>query len=273
MKNENKKIIAICYDFDKTLSPSDSSFDFGYFDKLNINNMDFWNEINAHETLKKVDSTSAYLYYTLQKAKDLNKELTYQDFLDYGKNAWFYNGVEQWFNRINKYAKKQGYKIEHYIISSGVKEVLSNTKIAKYFKKIYASSYIYDDNNHPIWPAYIVNYTNKTQYLYRIKKNILEESDERVNERLMGNNVHIPFENMIYIGDSLTDIPCMSIIYKRGGTSIGVYDEIPSHKDLVLKLYRNKRINYYAFADYSENSELDNIVKNAIDTIIKRDNI
>jgi len=263
-KDKEKKIIAICYDFDKTLSPSDSSLDFGYFDKVGISKEQFWKETSSNEALKKMDNILAYLYYAIYRAKQLNVKITKEDFINFGKKAYFYKGVEDWFERINNYAESLGYKVEHYIISAGLKEVIDNTKIAKNFKKIYASTYLYDDNNEPIWPALTVNYTNKTQYLFRIKKNILVESDTRVNERMIGKNVRIPFENMIYIGDSVTDIPCMSIMVKNGGTSIGVYEDTIAGKELMLKLFKNNRINHYVYADYSENSELEKTVKNTI---------
>lgn len=269
-KDKNKKIIAICYDFDKTLSPSDSSLDFGYFDKLGITKEQFWHETQTSPTLQKMDNILAYLYYAIYKANKLNVDITKQDFINFGKNAYFYKGVEDWFDRINNYAKKQGYILEHYIISAGLKEVITNTKIAKHFKKIYASTYMYE-NDKPIWPAFVVNYTNKTQYLFRVKKNILVENDNRVNERMIGKNVRIPFENMIYIGDSVTDIPCMSIMVKNGGTSIGVYENCPAKKELMLKLYKNNRINHYVYADYSEESELEKTVQNTILKIKQKD--
>lgn len=263
-KEKNKNIIAICYDFDKTLSPSDSSLDFGYFEKLGITKEQFWKETSQNQTLQKMDNILAYLYYAIYKSKQLNVKITKEDFINFGKNAYFYKGVESWFERINNYAKKEGYILEHYIISAGLKEVITNTKISKNFKKIYASTYLYDENNEPIWPAYTVNYTNKTQYLFRIKKNILVENDTRVNERMIGKNVRIPFDNMIYIGDSVTDIPCMSIMVKNGGTSIGVYEDTVAGKELMLKLFKNNRINHYVYADYSEGSELEKTVQNSI---------
>lgn len=263
-KQKDKKIIAICYDFDKTLSPSDSSLDFGYFEKLGITKEQFWKEISSNQALQKMDNILAYLYYAIFRANQLNVSFTKEDLHNFGKNAYFYKGVEEWFDRINNYAESLGYTLEHYIISAGIKEVISHTKIAKNFKRIYASTYLYDENNKPIWPAYTVNYTNKTQYLFRIKKNILFENDTRVNERMIGQNVRIPFENMIYIGDSVTDIPCMSIMVKNGGTSIGVYENSPAAKELMLKLFKNNRINHYCYADYSENSELENTVKSVI---------
>lgn len=264
---EKNNVIAICYDYDKTLAPKDSSFDYGFFEKIKTTPAKFWEEVESLRSLKTLDDVLSYMYYAIFKAKQNNVKITKKDFADFAKSAVYYKGVETWFERINQYAQKQGLKVEHYIISSGLKEFVTNTSIAKNFKKIYASTYLYDKNGEPIWPAYAINYTNKTQYLYRIKKNVLKENDHSVNEKLINHNSRIPFKNMIYIGDSLTDIPCMSIVVKNGGSSIGVYEDMPAKKELMLKLFKNNRINNYCYADYSENSELENTVFKIIDKI------
>lgn len=266
MKNKNK-VIALCYDYDKTLAPKDSSFDYGFFEKIGINPIDFWNEVVNLRSLKKFDDVLSYMYYAVFKANQKGVKITKKDFENFAKNAVYYKGVETWFERVNNYAKKQGFIVEHYIISSGLKEFISNTSIAKNFKRIYASSYIYDEKNEPIWPRQAINYTNKTQFLYRIKKNVLNETDASVNEKLIGHSSRVPFKNMIYFGDSLTDIPCMSIVVKNGGHSIGVYEDLPLKKELMLKLFKNNRINNYCFADYSENSELEHTVFKIINEI------
>lgn len=268
-KNKNN-IVAICYDYDKTLAPLGSSFDYGFFDKLGIPQKEFWDEVTSLRTLDALDDVLSYMYYAVFKSKQLGVDLTKKDFENFAKNAIYYKGVETWFERINEYAKKQGLKVEHYIISSGLKEFITKTSIAKNFKKIYASTYIYDENNHPIWPALAINYTNKTQFLYRIKKNVLKENDPSVNEKLINHNSRVPFKNMIYIGDSLTDIPCMSIVVKNGGSSIGVYEDLPAKKELMLKLFKNNRINNYCYADYSKNSELEKTVYKILDKIKTR---
>lgn len=268
MKKNN--IVAICYDYDKTLAPKSSSFDYGFFDKIGVNAQDFWNEVSSLRSLKTLDDVLSYMYYAVFKAKQNGVDLTKKDFESFAKNAIYYKGVESWFNRINAYAKSKGLVCEHYVISSGLKEFISCTSIAKNFKKIYASTYIYDETGHPIWPAYAINYTNKTQYLYRIKKNVLKENDHTVNEKLIKHGSRIPFENIVYIGDSETDIPCMSIVVKNGGTSIGVYEDLPAKKELMQKLFKNNRINNYCYADYSENSELERTIFKTLDKISQK---
>ncbi|MGN1208351.1 MAG: HAD family hydrolase [Christensenellales bacterium] len=267
MKKNKDNIIAICYDYDKTLAPKGSSFDYGFFEKLGITAHEFWQEVDSLRTLNCLDDVLSYMYFAVLKAKQLGVSITKEDYANFAKNAVYYKGVETWFARINRYAKKKGLVVEHYIISSGLKEFIENTSIAKNFKKIYASTYIYDKNGEPVWPAFAINYTNKTQYLYRIKKDVLEENDKNINDKFINHNSRIPFKNMIYIGDSETDIPCMSIVVKNGGTSIGVYEDLPIKKELMLKLFENNRINNYCYADFSENSELEKTVFKTIDKI------
>lgn len=271
MKENKNKVIAICYDFDKTLGPKEVCWAYGFFEKMGITEDDFWKERASLKSLEKMEQILSFLYFSIYKTKQLGIPFKKEDIEEIGKDLYYYNGVETWFDRINKYAESQGYTVEHYIISAGLKEVLSNCSIAKHFKKIYACSYVYDEDNNPIWPANLVNSTEKTQYLYRIKKNILKENDPRVNEKF--DEDRVPFENMIYVGDSLTDIPCMSIVVKNGGTSIGVYDDLPAKKELMLDLFNKNRINNYCPADYSEGSEIETVVKKTIDKIKLNDQI
>ena len=261
----NKKpIIAICYDVDKTLSPKGSMQEYSFFKKLGFNNGEFYDVLDKICEETYMERSSAYMYCMLDEAKKRGIHLTKKDIIEDGKVAEFYNGVETWFKRINEYGKKHGVIIEHYILSANIKEVLEATKISKEFKKIYASSFLYNEKEEPIWPAQTVNYTYKTQFLYRIKKGVLEEADSSINNRQP--NKRIPFDKMVYIGDSFTDIPCMAICVKNGGYAIGVYDD-ENKINKVKKLIKDRRIQYYAFADYSENSEIEQIVKHIIDKV------
>ena len=271
MEKENKKVIAICYDFDKTLGCEDSCWSYGFFNKLGVKEDDFWREQNSSEILKTMDPIISFLYFSVYKAKKMGVPFKKQDIENVGKDLRYYKGVETWFDRINKYGESKGYLIEHYMISASIKEVLEHCSIAKYFKKIYANSYIYDEDNNPIWPKNIVNSTEKTQYIFRITKGVLDENDPKVNDKT--NIKRIPFCNMIYIGDSFTDIPCMSITVNNGGTSIGVYDDLPAKRELMLDLFKKERINNFCKADYSENSEIENVVKYTIDKIKQNDDL
>jgi len=143
--------------------------------------------------------------------------------------------------------------------------MIQGTKVASEFEKIYATSFYYNQKGVAVWPAQVVNYTNKTQYLFRIEKGVLDINDSGVNESFEPSEIRVPFRNMIYIGDSDTDIPCMKLIMVNGGYSIAVYDPKTNNKNKAYKMMREKRIKFYAPADYSEGKELDFIVKSIID--------
>lgn len=184
---------------------------------------------------------------------------------EFGSKVELFPGVKTWFERINKYGEKHGVEVEHYIISSGLKEMIEGTVIANKFKKIYASSFYYDDDGVAIWLAQVVNYTDKTQFLFRIEKGVLDVNDQQVNTFFKQNELRIPFRNMVYIGDSDTDIPCMKLVNTNGGHSIGVYNSETNDKSKVFKMLSENRIKYFAPADYSENSKLEQLVFKIID--------
>lgn len=157
--------------------------------------------------------------------------------------------------------------MEHYIISSGLMEMIEGTSVAKdgTFKKIYASSFYYNEKGVAVWPAQVVNYTNKTQFLFRIEKGVLDINDPSVNDYFSPEEMRVPFRNMVYIGDSDTDIPCMKLVNSYGGYSIGVYNAETEDKAKVFKMMRDGRIKYFVPADYRENTQLDSLVKAIID--------
>ena len=253
-------VLAICYDFDKTLSPDDMQAQ-GYIQSVGYDVADFWKESNllAHEN--EMDENLAYMYLMIQKAK--GKVLfTRGTLASYGAKVELFPGVTEWFDRITAYGLEHGVIVEHYIISSGLKEMIEGTAVADKFKKIYASSFYYDANGVAKWPAQAVNYTNKTQFLFRIQKGVLGINDSGVNDFVQPEQIRVPFRNMVYIGDSATDIPCMRLVNTNGGHSIGVYN---GDKTRVQKMLRDERIRYYAPADYREGQQLDTLVKAIID--------
>ena len=180
-----------------------------------------------------------------------------------------FEGVEAWFERISEYGAKQGVRVEHYIISSGLKEMIEGTGIAKSgaFERIYASSFYFNENGTVKWPAQVVNYTNKTQFLFRISKGVLDINDGGVNDYFEPDEIRIPFRNMVYIGDSDTDVPCMKLVNSYGGHSIGVYNPVTGDKNKVLKMIKENRIRYFAPADYREGTDMDILVKTIIDAV------
>jgi 2-hydroxy-3-keto-5-methylthiopentenyl-1-phosphate phosphatase len=258
-------VLAICYDFDKTLSPTDMQAQ-GYIQSVGYDVGEFWKKTNILAEKNEMDSNLAYMYVMMDEARGrlvFNRE----KLQEYGSKVVLFPGVEDWFDRLNEYGREKGITVEHYIISSGLKEMIEGTEIAKkgVFKKIYASSFFYDDRGVATWPAQVINYTNKTQYLFRIEKGVLDINDNGVNEYFAPENMRVPFRNMVYIGDSDTDIPCMKLVNINGGHSIGVYNPETMNKDRVYKMLRDNRIRYFAPADYREGTELDGLLKNIID--------
>jgi len=272
--NEKEKItpkakMAICYDFDKTLSPDDMQ-SFTLIPSFGVEKDLFWEETDKLAKANLMDSHLAWMYELIKYSKFKNKSLKRDYFREIGAEIPLYNGVEGWFDRISSYAAQKGIEAEHYIISSGLKEIIEGSKIAHNIKRIYASSYLYTADGIAEWPAQAVNYTNKTQFIFRIAKGFLEEYDERVNDSMPESDLRIPYENIVYVGDSITDIPCMRLVKSKGGFSIGVFDPEKDNRDRVYKLFNDGRINLYAPADYSPDAPLSRFLKQIIDEIAAR---
>lgn len=263
--NKTKRM-AICYDFDKTLAPDDMQ-SFTLIPSFGVDKDDFWKEVNEIAKASNMDTNLAWMHLLIKHSQFNNLKISKEYFREIGADVKLYEGVISWMQRTSEYALSKGIELEHYIISSGLKEIIEGSEVAKYVKKIYASSYMYSPDDVAIWPAQAVNYTTKTQYIFRIAKGCLEEYDESVNEIMPDSELRIPHENIVYIGDSATDIPCMRLVKSRGGYSIGVYDKSAKNTDRVKKLYKDRRISYYAPADYNEGSELDSYLKKVIDNI------
>ena len=261
---EEKPVIAICYDFDKTLSPDDMQAQ-GYIQSVGFDVKSFWEESNKRAQENDMDQNLAYMYKMVEEAEG-KLVFTKEALNSYGAKVNFFPGVVDWFERIRKYGEEKGVIIEHYIISSGLKEMIEGTEMAKKgaFEKIYASAFYFNERGIAVWPAQAINYTNKTQFLFRISKGVLDINDQSVNDYFSEDEIRIPFRNMVYIGDSDTDIPCMKLVNSYGGYSIGVYNPETRDKKKVYKMINDKRISLYAAADYRPNSEIDILVKNII---------
>lgn len=262
--NNGKKIVlAICYDFDKTLSPTDMQAQ-GFIQSIGYDVENFWKESNKLASDNEMDQNLAWMF--MMSKGSYGKFIFNKDTLkEFGSKVELFPGVKTWFERINKYGEEHGVEVEHYIISSGLKEMIEGTVIADKFKKIYASSFYYDSDGVAIWPAQVVNYTDKTQFLFRIEKGVLDVNDQQVNTFFKQNELRVPFRNMVYIGDSDTDIPCMKLVNTNGGHSIGVYNAETNDKSKVFKMLSENRIKYFAPADYSENSKLEQLILKIID--------
>lgn len=261
---EDRPVVAICYDFDKTLSPNDMQAQ-GYIQSVGFDVTSFWKESNEMAYANDMDQNLAYMYKMVQEAEGhfvFNKTTL----AEYGAKVVLFPGVTEWFERIRQFGAQNGVIVEHYIISSGLKEMIEGTEMAKKgaFKMIYASSFYFNERGVAKWPAQAINYTNKTQFLFRIEKGVLNVNDPGVNDFFPPEKLRVPFRNMVYIGDSDTDIPCMKLVNSHGGHSIGVYNPANGDKSKVYQMIRDARIKYFAPADYTEGSMLDTLIKEII---------
>ena len=258
--------VALVYDFDGTLSPRNMQ-EFSFIEALGMDSSQFWEKANKLSKEQDASGILCYMKVMLEEARHSGIPVKRESFREFGKTVELYEGVKQWFSLINDYGKNLGLEIFHYINSSGLKEMIEGTEIADEFKKIYACSFLYDVNGVAEWPAVAVDYTTKTQFLFKINKGIEEVSDnKRINEFVPENERPIPFKRMIYFGDGETDIPCMKMVRQNGGYSIAVYrakDE--AKRKTAEQLILDNRVNFVCKADYTENEELCKVVKTILD--------
>ena len=262
-----KPIIALMYDFDKTLCAKDMQ-EYSFIPSVGMNAGEFWSKANkiAHDS--DMDKILAYMYLMIKEAKKKEISIRRESFQALGKDVILYNGVKTWFKRINEFGKSLGVTIEHYILSSGLKEIIEGTAIALEFKKIYACEFHYNASGNADWPQHAVNFTTKTQYLFRISKGVLDVmDDEALNRKTNDDDRRIPYRNMIYLGDGLTDVPCMKLVKQYGGKSIAIYQK--AQKSKVELLLKDDRVNFVCEANYGKSSELENIVKLIIEEMAK----
>ena len=261
--------VAFCYDFDGTLIKGNMQEPTFIREKLGITPDEFWYKADKQTLEQSSDSILSYMRLMIDEARSRKLALRREDFVDCGRNMLFFKGVTTWFERINEYAAQKGIKVSHYIISSGLQEMIEGTKIAKYFSKIYASSYMYDEYGAAVWPARIVNYTDKTQYLARINKGCLDPMDVKgVNKAIPKDQRPIPYENMVYFGDGDTDVPSMSMVKRHGGHCFAVYPpNKKGGKDKASHLLTDGRVDFVVPADYSAGKRIENCAKAIIDKI------
>ena len=257
-----RPIIAFLYDFDKTLCTTDMQ-NYAFIPSLGMTPADFWAEANGFGRRNRIDGVLAYMYTMLREAEKKNLPFTRADLVDKGRGIVFFPGVEGWFRRINDYGETLGVQVEHYIISSGLREIIEGSSISGEFKEIYASEFYYDENGVPVWPKLEVNFTAKTQFVYRINKGVLDVSDDKtLNDSMPDDSKRIPFTNMVYMGDGLSDVPCMKMMRAYGGQAIAVYQE--GNRQGVEDLLAKGRVDFIFPADYSDGTALDATVKHII---------
>ena len=265
---KKRPTVALIYDFDGTLSPGNMQ-EFGFIQAIGQTPDEFWSKSNAVPEGQEVSSILSYMKLMIDEARKKGISLTRDSFVSFGKHIALYEGVQQWFALINEYGRRHGVHVEHYINSSGQTELIEGTSIAGEFKKIFACSFWYDENGVAVWPAVAVDYTGKTQFLFKIAKGIMDISDNtKVNESQKEDDKPIPFSHMIYLGDGTTDIPCMKIVKMFGGNSIAVYaPENQKQYDTARKLLRQDRVNFICKADYRVGGQIYEVVTTIIDKI------
>lgn len=254
----SKPIVAIMYDFDKTLCTRDMQ-EYTFIPSIGMQPHEFWDHTAVVAAEETMDNILTYMYCMVEKARQSGNLLTRESLVACGKDIEYHPGVEDWFERINRYAEEAGVQVEHYVLSSGLKEIIEGTSIAKYFKRIYACEFLYKDGQ-AYWPKMAVNYTNKTQFVYRINKGVLDiNNDVDLNNSRPDSEKRVFFSNMIYLGDGLTDVPCMKLVKQSGGHSIAIYSQGQQHK--AAPLLKHERVDWMFEADYREGSELDRTMK------------
>lgn len=254
--------MAIAYDFDGTLSPGNMQ-EYDFIPALSLKPKEFWKEVKENARLHNADEILTYMSLMIEKAAHKRISVRRQDFVKFGRAVSFFDGVHDWFEHINAFARTLGICIEHFIISSGIREMIEGTVISRHFKAIFASAFKYDHHGVAHWPALALNYTTKTQYLFRINKGNLDVwSNSKINEFVEKTKRPVPFENMIFIGDGQTDVPCMRLVKDQGGHSIAVYCKGKHGASRKAEdLIGQGRVNFAAPADYTDGSALDRIVK------------
>ena len=259
--------VALVYDFDGTLAPSNMQ-EFGLLQAIGYDNpAEFWNLCDQIAKTNDAGGIAVVMYAIQAEAERAGIRCSREFLRSHGSRVQLFPGVEQWFALINDYAAKIGIKVKHYINSSGIKEMIEGCAIAHQFEQIYACTYLYDTQGDACWPSVVVDYTKKTQFLFKINKGIREVSDRvRINEFVPSDQRPVPFERMIYFGDGETDVPCMRTIKSNGGHSFAVYGN-EKKRTLAQQLLSEGRVNFACPADYTEEGQMMEIVKRILDKI------
>ena len=265
----HKFTIALIYDFDGTLAAGNMQ-EYDFIPAVGKSNMEFWDESNRLAEEQDADQILTYMALMIHEAHAKGLSLRREAFQESGKRVELYPGVLEWFDRINAYGEERGVRVVHYINSSGLKEIIEGTPIADKFRKIYACSFLYNVDGIAYWPGVAVNYTNKTQFIFKINKGVESVYDtKQVNKFMEEKQRPVPFSRMIYVGDGTTDIPCMKLVKNFGGHSIAVYNpKDESKRGEMNTLIRDNRVNHVCPADYSEGTEMDMVVKAIIDKCV-----
>ena len=257
-----RPIVAFLYDFDKTLCTTDMQ-NYAFIPSLGMAPGEFWEAANSFGRANRMDGILAYMYAMIREAERRNLPFTREDLVEKGRSIVFFPGVEEWFRRITGFGAEQGVRVEHYVISSGLREIIEGSSVSGAFQEIYASEFYYDESGRPVWPKLAVNFTAKTQFVYRINKGVLDVSDDKtLNDSMPDDSKRVPFHNMIYVGDGLSDVPCMKMMRAYGGQAIAVYQA--ENRSGVEDLLAKGRVDFIFPADYRAGTALDATAKDII---------
>ena len=264
-----KPIVAIMYDFDKTLSTTDMQ-NYSFIPMLGLTPNEFWRATGEFSEKTGCERILSYMYMMILKSREAGIKLTRQVLRDCGKSIKYHPGVTTWFQRINDYGASKGVKVEHYLVSSGTKEILEGCSIYDKFTQVYGCEFLYE-NDVPVWPKLAINYTQKTQFFFRIAKGAVDTKDDNsVNEKVKG-SLRIPYTNIVYIGDGMTDVACMTLVNKNNGYSIGVYTD--ANRESVEQIRNDKRCRFIVKADYSQDKDMEKVLKLIIDDVVNRETL
>ena len=262
----SKPIVAIMYDFDKTLSTTDMQ-NYAFIPMLGMSPDEFWGETGKFSQRTGCERILSYMYMMIAKSKEKGIKLTRELLKECGKGIKYHPGVTTWFQRINEYGEKKGVIVEHYLVSSGTKEILEGCSIYNCFTQVYGCEFYYE-NDEPVWPKLAINYTQKTQFFFRIAKGVKNLSDDDAVNQKTRTGLRIPYQNIAYIGDGMTDVACMTLVNKNNGYSIGVYTD--DNKEKVSQIRNDKRCKYIVKADYSKGSDMEKVFRLIIDSVATR---
>ena len=264
--------LALVYDFDGTLTPLPMQ-EYTILPKLGISGKKFWGDVNEAVEKTKGDPMLTYLRLLVERIEENHKHLTRADLRALAKDIKYYPGVKTWFQRTTDYvhnASNGKVKLLHYVISAGLREILEGVSIKRHFSRIYASEYYFNHHGAATFPQVVITDTQKTQFLFRINKGKENVSDS-INEYMPEVERPIPFQNILYLGDGLTDVPSMTVTRKNGGHAIAVHKPQVSKSIAVCKtLLKAGRVDFFAPADYREGKMLEGHVQTVLDLMISR---
>ena len=270
MQKNVSSVVALAYDFDETLAIHNMLRHIE--EAVGVKSEGFEDKLWELVERSRGDLLLLCLFLLVEEGKKAGKPFTREAWHRVGAYMVPFPGLPEWFERINAYGATQGITVEHYIISSNIREIIEGSPVAPYFTRIYGSSFIYDANGHACWPALSVDYTNKTQFLFRISKGCLDESDiDGVNAKVPASRRRIPFSQIIFVGDGETDVPCMTLTRQKGGHSFAVFNPVKEgSRELGVALEREGRVDAALPADYRKDSAMDKAVKGIIDSVASK---